>query len=290
MRRVCSECGSEFEGQSRDTRCPVCRKNVHPIERERKCQQCGCAYKSMAARTLFCPACAEKRKKEARNRYLQRKKAGKIRPLGSTDICTECGGSYVVAGGLQMRCPSCSERIRDDYSREHAIATFYSGGKERRDQRVAGRAMATEKCIVCGKEFHLAGDRLLCCSPECSKIHADNLRRKWGQDNHERKRENDRRWWAENGAERNRKRKEARKIEREKEGVTMPGDKDYKAQWDKENAIHAHVKINKNQDPDLYAILENAESRGGVVRQLMRLGLKALNENTDQGEDGGTAG
>lgn len=175
-------------------------------------------------------------------------------------------------------CPACAERIRAEYNRAHAVNAYYNGGEERRSERVASRATATEKCVVCGKEFPIIDARTLCCSPECSEIHALNLRKKWANENEERIRETNRKRWAENGAERNRKRKEARKIEREKEGVTMPGDKDYKAQWDKENAIHAHVKINKNQDPDLYAILENAESRGGVVRQLMRLGFKVLTE------------
>lgn len=58
----------------------------------------------------------------------------------------------------------------------------------------------------------------------------------------------------------------------------MSGDYTCKTRWEKENVIHAHVKINRNQDPDLYAMLENAESRGSVVRQLMRLGFKALTE------------
>lgn len=228
MRRICSECGAEFNGRSRDTRCPICRKIQHPVEREHICKQCGATYKSIASRTYFCQACADERRKEARKRCYYRKKIGSARLLGSTDLCTICGSEYIVASGKQEYCPACAERIRAEYNRAHAVNAYYNGGKKRRSERTASRATATEKCVVCGKEFQIIDARTLCCSPECSEIHALNLRKKWASENEERIRETNRKRWA--------------------------------------------------------------ESRGGVVRQLMRLGLKALNENTDQGEDGGTAG
>lgn len=58
----------------------------------------------------------------------------------------------------------------------------------------------------------------------------------------------------------------------------MAGDYSCKTSWEAENVAKVTVKINRNQDPDLYAMLENAESRSGTARQLMRLGFKALTE------------
>lgn len=70
-------------------------------------------------------------------------------------------------------------------NREQALENYYNGGKERREARVAGRAIATQKCVVCGKEFQQDGARLLCCSDECSRIHAQNLKDKWADSNKE---------------------------------------------------------------------------------------------------------
>ena len=58
----------------------------------------------------------------------------------------------------------------------------------------------------------------------------------------------------------------------------MSGDCTCKTRWEAENVAKVLIKINRNQDPDLYAMPENAESRSGTARQLMRLGFKALTE------------
>lgn len=58
----------------------------------------------------------------------------------------------------------------------------------------------------------------------------------------------------------------------------MSGDPIYKSRWEEANVVQVKIKVNRNQDPDLYALLSNAESRSGTARQLMRLGFKALTE------------
>lgn len=63
----------------------------------------------------------------------------------------------------------------------------------------------------------------------------------------------------------------------------MSGDRIYKTRWEKENAVQVLVKVNRNQNPDLYRILSQSESKSGTARQLMQLGLKAM--TADLGEE-----
>lgn len=207
MRRVCSTCGAEFDGQSRDTRCPMCRKKQVREPREHVCRQCGSVYSTIATRTYYCPSCAAERQKERDRKIKQR---GPARKLGSTDICKSCGSTYVVCGGLQKYCPDCAARINAERGAAQAIKSFYNGGKERRDERIANRICATQTCIVCGKEFPLTGERKLCCSPECSEAHAKNLKDKWQSENADHLRDLNKKWWQEHGNERNEQRRKTR--------------------------------------------------------------------------------
>ena len=63
----------------------------------------------------------------------------------------------------------------------------------------------------------------------------------------------------------------------------MSGDPICRTRWESENVVKVHVKINRNQDPDLYRILSQSESKSGTARQLMQLGLKAM--TADLGEE-----
>lgn len=42
-----------------------------------------------------------------------------------------------------------------------------------------------------------------------------------------------------------------------------------KTRWEAENVIQVKVKINRNQDPELYELLTKAESKSGLARDLM---------------------
>ena len=46
-----------------------------------------------------------------------------------------------------------------------------------------------------------------------------------------------------------------------------------KIAWEKENVIVARAKINRNQDPELFEILEKSENIGATVRELLRKGI-----------------
>ena len=44
-----------------------------------------------------------------------------------------------------------------------------------------------------------------------------------------------------------------------------------KTAWEKENVIQVKVKINRNQDPELYDLLQQAVSKSGLARDLMKI-------------------
>lgn len=58
----------------------------------------------------------------------------------------------------------------------------------------------------------------------------------------------------------------------------MSGDHPSKIRWEKENVIVARVKINRNQDPDLYQFLCEATNQAQAVRNLLRAGLTTLQQ------------
>lgn len=205
MLRVCKRCGAQFDGDSRDINCPPCRRIRDSKFKTHICKSCGREFLSCGPRTYYCAECAAQRKSEASARYKQRKKAGNVREIGSTDICEMCGAPYEVEGGLQKFCRDCQFKKRN----EDSLKRYYSCGKEQLKKRVNERVIATQNCIICGKPFYQIGDRLLCCSDECSQIHAQNLKDNWREENREYLLAKNREWWVKNGEERNKKRRTA---------------------------------------------------------------------------------
>jgi hypothetical protein len=51
-----------------------------------------------------------------------------------------------------------------------------------------------------------------------------------------------------------------------------------KTRWETENVITIHIKVNRNQDPELYELLTKAESKSGTARDLLRAGLTTLDK------------
>ena len=43
-----------------------------------------------------------------------------------------------------------------------------------------------------------------------------------------------------------------------------------KTAWERENVIQVVLKVNRNQDPELFQLLQQAESKSGTVRALLR--------------------
>lgn len=53
----------------------------------------------------------------------------------------------------------------------------------------------------------------------------------------------------------------------------MPDSKS-KTAWEAQNVIQVKVKINRNQDPELYELFTKATSRSGLARDLMTQAIK----------------
>lgn len=60
----------------------------------------------------------------------------------------------------------------------------------------------------------------------------------------------------------------------------MAGDHPSKTRWEAENVIKVGLKVNRNQDPELFELLAKAENKAGVIRDLLRLGLTTLQQQT----------
>ena len=58
----------------------------------------------------------------------------------------------------------------------------------------------------------------------------------------------------------------------------MAGDHPSKTRWEQENVIVARVKINRNQDPDLYKYLSEAANQAQATRELLRAGFTTLHQ------------
>lgn len=56
-------------------------------------------------------------------------------------------------------------------------------------------------------------------------------------------------------------------------GDPMPDSKS-KTAWEAQNVIQVKVKVNRNQDPELYALFTRAESRSGLARDLMNQAIR----------------
>lgn len=53
----------------------------------------------------------------------------------------------------------------------------------------------------------------------------------------------------------------------------MPDSKS-KTAWEAKNVIQVKVKINRNQDPELYELFTKAPSKSGLARDLMNQAIK----------------
>lgn len=52
-----------------------------------------------------------------------------------------------------------------------------------------------------------------------------------------------------------------------------------KVRWEAENVLKIGLKINRNQDPELYELLSKAPSRSGLARDLMNQAIRKNDEN-----------
>lgn len=184
MERICKYCGKQYDGTAGTVSCPSCAE-LHKksgILNERVCRNCGIKFMG-GPRAYYCPNCrAERQKIQSRDCH-RRIAAGKTRKLGSGAICAACSKPYTVVSGNQRYCPDCSRRIEIERKRNFSINFYHTKvDKEQRNKDRNNRAEA--KCVICGKSF-IPYRSSTTCSPECSKILANNDRKKWAEENHE---------------------------------------------------------------------------------------------------------
>jgi len=133
------------------------------------CRECGATF-SGGPTAKYCPLCRAERKRQEKIRYLERKKLGKARELGSIDICKNCSKPFVVAGSPQIYCPECGPMLRAEKDAEQGLRYYHSKQETINPARNAQRRKGTRQCIVCGKEFE-STTRRLTCSHACAREH-----------------------------------------------------------------------------------------------------------------------
>lgn len=172
--RKCKKCGEVYWTRSNDSYlCPKCADESRKtgVYQNRICATCGVTFLGYP-RSKYCPECQKAAKAEAAKRCNERKKAGKVREIGSTDICQNCGKPYIVTSGLQRYCPDCSKYVVADNIREHK-REYMEQNRERFNEHHREMRKERRVCVICGKTF----DSPTCtsvCSADCA---AEQLRR-----------------------------------------------------------------------------------------------------------------
>lgn len=59
----------------------------------------------------------------------------------------------------------------------------------------------------------------------------------------------------------------------------MGADHPSKTAWEADNMVQITIKINRNQDPELYELITKAPSKSGAVRELLRAGITTLHRD-----------
>lgn len=168
MKRICRYCGQTFDGDPGANACPRCVEDrKHDVLRDRTCRVCGRVFVG-GPRAWYCQDCRADRLRQHNREAMQRKKAGKTRRLGSTDICEMCGKPYTVNGGMQRYCRVCAPvaihkkalELTKAWNAENATP---DGRRELRKAHAAKIA-----CVICGKLF-VPENAAVTCSKECSQ-------------------------------------------------------------------------------------------------------------------------
>lgn len=188
MRR-CEYCGKPLAGQREAFCSDECRdaqyaadarlankalgrfRGSHNEPRDKVCVDCGAHYLGYP-RSMRCPVCRAEAENKALREYRERKRAGKARAVGSTDLCEVCGRPYTVAGGMQRMCEACAR----ERTRARALESYHADKEanlERRRELRAGTTaqaakMRTKRCPTCGKDFTPDARHRVYCSDACA--------------------------------------------------------------------------------------------------------------------------
>lgn len=138
---------------------------------KRICRQCGISFQG-GPRAGYCPECRLQRKAETTANYRERKRAGKVREIGSIDICQNCGEKYIVNSGLQMYCKKCAPEMIKESDRHQGIEYYRKNKDKINPARNASRRLE-RYCEKCGTKISAAGGRRWC--GKCEKFAKKNI-------------------------------------------------------------------------------------------------------------------
>ncbi len=166
---ICPDCGREVQAYTKSYRCPECQRAADAL---------------------------------ANAEFKRRKAAGKIRPLGSTDLCQRCGQPYTVEAGLQKYCKNCAEIALKEHYREKGIEYYHEKydndqlEKEHRNQRRRLPRYNAIQCRICGNLFIPETRHAVYCSKKCAREGHKLACRQWASDNKDKRSEYMRQYMA----------------------------------------------------------------------------------------------
>lgn len=77
------------------------------VVKKRVCRECGINFDG-GPRAWYCPVCRAERKRKQKAEHEKRKKTGNNRLLGNTYKCEICGEDYTLESGTQRFCKKCA--------------------------------------------------------------------------------------------------------------------------------------------------------------------------------------
>ncbi|MGM9647127.1 MAG: hypothetical protein ACI3YH_03225 [Eubacteriales bacterium] len=180
----CKKCGEIVEASGAQAYCSSCRKQIlqASVIRQVVCRGCGVTFPGYP-RSNYCPVCRAKRDLDAQRRFLEAKRAGTTRKIGSVDLCVSCGAEYTVNSSRQRYCPECAQSVvRETVNRQKR--DYANARRDDYQTKKLSLRQGRKVCAICGKQFD--GRPLsVTCSDDCYK-----LRRKQLQAISDRKRKN----------------------------------------------------------------------------------------------------
>lgn len=192
--RACVICGQPLPPKARKYCSEACRREAerrrsregkprpHPTPFQwRVCEECGREFFGHI-RNKRCPECQEAQDRKNRAEYRERKRAGRVRAIGSTDYCVSCGKHYTVEGGLQKYCPDCkAEELRQNIRRNRRDYMAAQRQDPEKNEVIKARKRcfpANKICRQCGKPFSALGAAQFC-SDACREAYQKEYMRSY---------------------------------------------------------------------------------------------------------------
>lgn len=111
----------------------------------RVCKACGATFLG-GPRAWYCPSCREEREKKRAAEFRERKRCGKVVPVGAVIPCEGCGKLIVKNGGSQRYCPECAAKHLKAIDNAQSIAWKRLNPKRyKAAKKAAAKATETER-------------------------------------------------------------------------------------------------------------------------------------------------